>query len=429
MRGLRCGAASGSVPSEIAGKQRVAGTHQGSIETRYSWIVAMTAVTMLSLAAGGPITVVVGLVQIAEDFGSGRSLPSLANSLAYFGTAIGGMVCGVMVARFGQRLVAMIGGVSVALGLMLASFGESWSLLVGLGIGVGLFGNGALFPPMLAYVSLWFDRRRGTALALVASGQYVAGFLWPPIFERTIAIYGWQRTIFGYGILVAAIAVPLAALVLRPPPVQPTTGNFAEKMQPGARVLGMNGNLAFFLLAFCSFLCCIPMAMPASHLVAFCGDLGITASRGALMLSVLTFAAFMARQFWGWLSDKIGGLWTIVFGSLAQILGMLGFLATQNEAGLFFVAAAYGLGFSGIIPAYVLTLRALFPASEAHWRVPTLLFLSLSGMAAGAWLAGYIYDWLGFYAAAWWAGIGFNLLQFALIVFLLQRWRRGLAAA
>jgi MFS family permease len=171
------------------------------------------------------------------------------------------------------------------------------------------------------------------------------------------------------------------------------------------------------------------MAMPAAHLIAFCGDLGITASRGALMLSVLTLAAFMARQFWGWLSDKIGGLWTIVLGSLAQILGMLGFLATQDEAGLFFVAAAYGLGFSGIIPAYVLTLRALFPAAEAHWRVPTLLFLSLSGMAAGAWLAGYIHDWLGFYAAAWWAGIGFNLLQFALIVFLLQRWRRGVALA
>ncbi len=429
MRGLRRGAASGSVRAELIGKQRVAGPDQGSIETRYSWIVAMTAVTMLSLAAGGPIIVVVGLVQIAEDFGSGRSLPSLANSLAYFGTAIGGMVCGVMVARFGQRLVAMIGGIAVALGLMLASFGESWALLVGLGLGVGLFGNGALFPPMLAYVSLWFDRRRGTALALVASGQYVAGFLWPPIFERAIATFGWQRTMFGYGILVAAIAVPLAALVLRPPPAQPTTGNFAEKMQAGARVLGMNGNLAFFLLAFCSFLCCIPMAMPAAHLVAFCGDLGITASRGALMLSVLTFAAFMARQFWGWLSDKIGGLWTVVFGSLAQILGMLGFLATQDEAGLFFVAAAYGLGFSGIIPAYVLTLRALFPAAEAHWRVPTLLFLSLSGMAAGAWLAGYIYDWLGFYAAAWWAGIGFNLVQFALILFLLLRWRRGMAAA
>ncbi|MFM7610441.1 MAG: MFS transporter, partial [Alphaproteobacteria bacterium] len=138
----------------------MAGTHQGSIETRYSWVVAITAVTMLSLAAGGPITVVVGLVQIAEDFGSGRSLPSLANSLAYFGTAIGGMVCGVMVARFCQRLVAMIGGIAVALGLMLASFGESWALLVGLGLGVGLFCNGALFPPMLAYVSLWFDRRR-----------------------------------------------------------------------------------------------------------------------------------------------------------------------------------------------------------------------------------------------------------------------------
>jgi MFS family permease len=167
------------------------------------------------------------------------------------------------------------------------------------------------------------------------------------------------------------------------------------------------------------------MAMPAAHLVAFCGDLGIAASRGAAMLSVLLLCAFLARQFWGWLSDRIGGLWTVMFGSLAQVVGMLGFLATQDEAGLFFVAAAYGLGFGGIIPAYVLAVRGLFPALEAAWRVPVLLFCSLSGMAAGAWLAGAIYDRVGFYAAAWWVGIAFNLVQLAIIAELLRRQRRA----
>jgi len=168
------------------------------------------------------------------------------------------------------------------------------------------------------------------------------------------------------------------------------------------------------------------MAMPAAHLVAFCGDLGIRTSVGAAMLSVLLLSAFVARQFWGWLSDRIGGLWTVFVGGLAQVVGMLGFLATQDEAGLFFAAAAYGLGFGGIVPAYVLAVRELFPAVEVTWRVPALLMCSLAGMAFGAWMAGAIYDRVGFYAAAWWVGIAFGLAQVALIGTLLTRQRGGM---
>lgn len=393
-----------------------------SVETRQSWIIAVTAVTMLALAAGAPLTVVIGLVPISETLGTGRSLPSLATSLAYLGSGLGGVICGLMVARLGQRAVAILGGAAILAGLALASLGHGWSLLAGIGLGVGLFGNGALFAPMVAYVSLWFDRRRGTALALVSSGQYVAGFVWPFVFERAIAAFGWQATMRAYGVLAASVVVTLAALVLVPPPA-PLGGPGAMRSVAGRRVLGMRPNVALGLISVASFLCCVPMAMPAAHLVAFCGDLGIAASRGAAMLSVLLLSAFLARQFWGWLSDRIGGLWTVLVGSMAQVAGMLGFLATQDEAGLFFVAAAYGLGFGGIIPAYVLAVRALFPASEAAWRVPVLLFVSLSGMAFGAWLAGVIYDAVGFYAAAWWAGIGFNLVQLAIIGFLLVRQR------
>ena len=393
-----------------------------SVETRQSWTIAVTAVTMLALAAGAPLTVVIGMVPISETLGGGRSLPSAATSLAYFGSGIGGVLCGLLIARFGQRAVAIFGGASILAGLALASLGQGWSLLAGIGIGVGVFGNGALFAPMVAYVSLWFDRRRGTALALVSSGQYIAGFVWPFVFERSIANFGWQATMLAYGVLAASVVVTLAAIVLVPPPV-PLGGPGAMRVVAGRPVLGMRPNVALGVIAACSFLCCVPMAMPAAHLVAFCADLGIAASRGAVMLSVLLLSAFVARQFWGWLSDRIGGLWTVFLGSLAQVAGMLGFLATQDEAGLFFVAAAYGLGFSGIIPSYVLTVRALFPAAEAAWRVPVLLFVSLSGMAFGAWLAGVIYDAVGFYAAAWWAGIAVNLVQLALVAFLIRRQR------
>jgi MFS family permease len=220
------------------------------------------------------------------------------------------------------------------------------------------------------------------------------------------------------------VVLPLAALVLRPPPLPPVGDGVASGPVPGARVLGLPPNLTLALLALASFLCCVPMAMPAAHLVAFCGDLGIAGPRGALMLSVLLIAAFVARQAWGWVADRIGGLRTLVAGNLCQIVGMAAFLVTQDEAGLFLVAAAYGLGFSGIVPAYVLTVRELFPAREASWRVPALLFLSLSGMAAGAWLAGALYDGFGNYAVAWQVGIVFNLAALALLGGLALRRRR-----
>jgi MFS family permease len=396
-----------------------------SVESRASWVIAVTAVVILSISFGAPLLVVVALRPIAADLGDARSIPALASSLAYLGAGAGGILMGWVAGRTSTRLITMVGGAMVFAGLALASGGAAWQLVLGFGLLVGLLGNGALFPPMMTYVSLWFDRRRGTALALVASGQYVAGALWPALLERLIAAHGWQRVMLGYGVFAAATILPLAALVLRPAP-QPLPGTAAEAGPvAGARVLGLPPNLALGLLALASFLCCIPMAMPAAHLVAFCGDLGISAQQGAWMLSVLLTAAFLARQFWGWVADRIGGLNTLLAGNLCQTLGMAAFLTTQDEAGLFLVAAGYGLGFSGIVPAYVLAVRELFPVSEAAWRVPVLLFLSLSGMAAGAWLAGALYDGFGFYAIAWEVGIACNLAALALLGGLALRRRRA----
>jgi MFS family permease len=187
------------------------------------------------------------------------------------------------------------------------------------------------------------------------------------------------------------------------------------------RVLGWPPNAVFAAMCAAAVLCCIPMAMPQGHLVAFCSDLGISRSMSALMLSVLLGTAFLSRQIWGVISDRIGGLATVLIGSAWQAAAMTAFLLTQNEAGLFIVAAAFGLGFSGIIPAYVLTVRELFPASEAYWRIPTLLLSSGGGMAAGSWLAGLLYDHLGFYAPAFAVGIGTNMLNLLLLSILVGR--------
>lgn len=393
-----------------------------TIETPRSWIVAFTAVAMLSVAQGAPLTVVVGLPQLSEHFGT-RGLPSFASALAFFGMGAGGVLCGWMTQRVGMRLVAMFSGVMLAGGLALASRGEAWQLIAGIGLGVGMFGTGALFAPMVTHVSMWFDRRRGSALALVASGQYIAGALWPPIFESTIASFGWRATMLGFAVLAVGVIVPLAAIVIRPPPIPPPDAPDARVPRKGERVLGMNANLALALLAIASFLCCVPMAMPAAHLVAFCVDLGLGARVGAAMLSVLLFAAFLSRQIWGAISDRIGGIPTVFIGNIFQTLGMVAFLLTTTEAGLFLVSAIYGLGFGGIVPAYVLAVREKFPREEAHWRVPALLFISLSGMGFGTWLAGAIYDRMGSYAAAWAIGIVVNLVQLGLVGFLLLRQR------
>jgi MFS family permease len=396
-----------------------------SVETRASWLMAGVAVLLLSISFGAPLLVVVALVPIAAELDGSRAIPSLASSLAYFGAGLGGIGMGWMAGRFSTRLSAMIGGAMIGAGLLLASGGAVWQLILGYGLLVGLLGNGALYAPLMTYVSYWFDRRRGTALALVSSGQYVAGGLWPVVFERAIEAWGWQRTMLGFGLFSAAVIIPVAALVLRPvPAVAVAPGGAAAGPVRGGRVLGLPPNLALAVIAVASFLCCIPMAMPAAHLVAFCGDLGIAGSQGALMLSVLLTAAFLARQAWGWVSDRIGGLRTVLAGNLCQVVGMALFLTTEDEAGLFLVAAIYGLGFSGIIPAYVLAVRELFPAAEAAWRVPTTLFLSLSGMAAGAWLAGLLHDRFGTYVVAWQVGMLTNLVAIAMVGWCVLRLRR-----
>src|SRR6185437_9227097 len=179
------------------------------------------------------------------------------------------------------------------------------------------------------------------------------------------------------------------------------------------------------------FCCCVPMAIPQSHLVAFCSDVGVPAAQGAAMLSVLQASAFCSRQFWGWMADKVGGLPTLLAGSACQALAIGAFMLTQNEAGLFAISAAFGLGFSGIVPAYVLIMRELYPSSEAAWRVPMILFVSMSGMAFGSWWAGALYDHFGFYGPAFMSGVIFNLMNLTLVGVLVMRhgWGRGMRHA
>ena len=400
-----------------------------SVETKASWAVATAALVTMLMAFGAAWIAAVALKDIAAEVDGVRSIPALAVALAWLGSGLGGILMGWIADRVGTRWTVILGALMIGVGLTISTFGPRWPLWIGHGLFIGVIGLGGINAPMYIYVSRWFDRRRGSALALISSGSYLAGAMWPPLFERVIAGFGWRQTMLWYAVAEIVVIVPLAAIYFRTAPEQILPA--ASSNSPGgkARVLGWPPNVVFAMMCGAAVLCCIPMAMPQGHLVAFCSDLGISRSVGALMLSVLLGTAFLSRQIWGAISDRIGGLATVLIGSAWQAASMTAFLFTQNEAGLFTIAAAFGLGFSGIIPAYVLALRELFPASEASWRIPTLLLFSGCGMALGGWVAGLLYDHFGYYAPAFAAGIGANVFNLLLIGILVGRGRSRTAFA
>jgi MFS family permease len=394
-----------------------------SIETKASWAVASAALFVLAMSFGAAWIAAVALKDIASEVGGSRSVPALASSLAWLGSGIGGIIMSQIAGRIGTRWTVIFGSLMIGLGLAISTLGPPWPLWIGHGLFIGVIGIGGINAPMYVYVSRWFDRRRGSALALISSGTYLAGTVWPPIFQSAIVEFGWRNSMLLYAVAEILVIVPIAAIYFRAPPEasHPVTSSVAGSAR--AQVLGWPPNVVFAMICCAAVLCCIPMAMPQGHLVAFCSDLGISRSVGALMLSVLLGTAFLSRQVWGAISDRIGGINTVLIGSAWQAVALTALLLTQNEIGLFTVTAAFGLGFSGIIPAYVLAARELFPPTEASWRIPTLLLFSGGGMGAGSWIAGLLYDHFGYYAPAFATGVGANILNLLVVCILVGRQR------
>jgi len=382
--------------------------------------VAVAALVTLLMGFGSAWIAAVALKDIAAEAGGVRTVPSLALALLWLFSGLGGILMGRMAERFGTRSVIICGSLMIAAGLVLSAFGPSYPLWIGHAFFMGLVGIGAINAPLYVYVTYWFDRRRGSALALISSGTYLAGAVWPPIFEHVISVTGWRTTMLVYAGVQLVVILPLAAFVFRAPPVQPAPVVPSGGAQSN-RVLGWPPNVVFGMMCVAAVMCCIPMAIPQQHLVAFCSDLGFTRTFGAWMLSVLLGTAFISRQIWGFISDRIGGLATVLVGSIWQALAMAAFLLTLGEVGLITVSAAFGLGFSGIIPAYALALRELYPAKEAYWRIPVVLMCTALGMAAGGSLAGALYDYFGYYAPAFVAGVAANLINVAIVGTLVLR--------
>ncbi len=393
----------------------------GSVEQPHGWVVALVSMTMMAVALGAPYLVIVALKPIAADFGWPRAVPSLCYALVLLGGGVGGLIMGHWADRVGIMPPTFVGALGIALGAWWASAASGMlGLYLSHGLLLGLLGNGAFIAPLLANATRWFDRRRGIAIALVASGQNLAGAIWPPVLRYLTDGYGWRRAFWIYGLIALATLVPLSLAMRRPPPA----AALAAEDRPAPwrqRTLGWPARRVQAMLCLAIVGCCVAMAMPMVHVIAHATDLGHPRARAAEMLSLLLGCAMVSRLLFGLVADRIGGLWTLFIGSAGQAVMLASFTVVHSLVGLYAVSALFGLAFGGIVPSYALIVRELFPPEQAGWRIGAVILFGSIGMALGGWLGGQIFDLTGSYQNAFLVGVAFNLCNLTLVGTLLHR--------
>lgn len=396
-----------------------------AVESPYAWARLWMSLLLMTIGGSGMYSISVVLPRIQQDFGLARGDASLPYTLTMIGFGFGGILLGRLADRAGIMVVVMVGALGLGLGYIAAGLAPGLALFgLAQGLLIGALGTAATFAPLVADTSRWFDRRRGIALAICMSGNYTAGAVWPPVMQHFIDTVGWRQTYIGMGVFCIATMVPLALFLRRRPPAQP-----AAQVVPGAgltasgarRPLGLHPNALLGLLCVAGVACCVAMSMPQVHIVAYCGDLGFGAARGAEMLSLMLGMGVVSRLVSGWISDHIGGLRTLLLGSLLQGIALLMFLPSDGLVSLYIVSGMFGLFQGGIVPAYALIVREYFPAEEAGARTGTVLMATLFGMALGGWMSGAVFDLTGSYRAAFLNGIAWNLLNMTIVGGLLWR--------
>ena len=387
-----------------------------------AWRLLTTLLLML-LGNSGMYVVSVVLPEVQTEFGVSRSDASIPYTLSMLGFGIGGMWMGRWADRFGIARVAALGAVGVASGFVLAGVSGGivgFALAQGL---LGLLGIASTFAPLLADTAQWWNKRRGIAVAVCASGNYLAGTLWPPIAQWGVTQVGWRTTYLCIG-LFCGIGMALLSLRMRtkPPAAAAATVN-RHGVVASDRPFGMSVTQAQWWLSVAGVGCCVAMAMPQVHIVAYCSDLGFGAARGAEMLSLMLACGIVSRLVSGVICDRIGGIRTLLLGSALQGIALMMFLPFDGLVPLYLVSAMFGLFQGGIVPSYAIIVREHFPAKEAGARTGTIIMATLVGMALGGWLSGKIFDVTGSYHAAFINGIAWNALNFGIVWWLYKRYQ------
>jgi MFS family permease len=403
-------------------------TSSSEIESAYAWTRLIAALLIGAVGGVGMWSVAVALPAVQAEFGVARGSASLPYALTMIGLAVGGIVMGRLSDARGVTTPLTIGALMLCVGYALAAQAQNlWQFTLIHGVVIGGLGASSTFGPLVADISLWFQRRRGIAVALVASGNYAAGALWPPILERSIATYGWRQTYIWTGLFCVATILPLVLLMRRPPPLLGSGASTVSAAHPASapvdvtQPLGFSPNGLQYILMLAGIGCCVGMSMPQVHIVAYCGDLGYGVQRGAEMLSIMMAAGIASRLISGWISDRLGGLPTLLLGSSLQGLMLLMYLPFDSLAALYMVSALFGFVQGGIVPSYAIIVREHFPASEAGTRVSAVLMSTVFGMAVGGLLSGWIFDVTGSYRAAFLNGIAWNLMNVSIALMLFYR--------
>jgi MFS family permease len=396
-------------------------------ESPYAWLRLAASLALMTLGASGMYIVTVALPLVQAEFAVNRSDASLPYTLTMIGFGLGGILMGRLADRFGVIVPVLIGTFCLGAGFIAAGFaGSLWQFALAQGLLIGFLGCSATFAPLVADTSLWFHRRRGIAVAICASGNYLAGALWPPVVQHFFDTAGWRQTYMGVGAFCIAAMLPLALVLRRRPPALVTANADGTGHAPAPHSLGLPPALVLGLLCTAGVACCVAMSMPQVHIVALCGDLGFAAARGAEMLSLMLGFGIVSRLASGWICDRIGGLRTLLLGSALQMVALALYLPADDLASLYVVSAMFGLFQGGIVPSYAIIVREYFAPRVAGTIVSIVLTSTLFGMALGGWMSGAIFDLTGSYRAAFLNGIAWNLLNMAIAGLLLLRSRKQL---
>ena len=403
----------------------IASSGHNGVESRYAWTRLAAAVLLMGLGGCGMYAVTVVLPLIQAEFGVTRGAASLPYTATMVGFTIGGILMGRFSDRFGVMRPIMAGALCLGGGLALAACATSlWQFVLIHGLVVGFLGTSTTFGPLVADISHWFTRRRGLAVAICVSGNYLSGTVWPPVMQALFDAYGWRTAYLIAAAACVLVMLPLAWVLRRPAPIGAVEADAAPAKPLSAMPLGLRPAVLQALIVLAGISCCVAMSMPQVHIVAYCGDLGFAAQRGAEMLSLMLGFGIISRMASGWIADRIGALRTLLLGSLLQFVALALFLPFNSLASLYVLSAFFGLVQGGIVPMYPLIVRDYFPASQAGARVSLVLMSTVFGMAIGGWLTGVIFDWTGSYHAAFIHGLGWNVLNVSIAVFMLQRSNR-----
>jgi MFS family permease len=388
-------------------------------DSSYAWSRLAVSLALSVIGGVGLWSAVIVLPTIEAEFGLGRGGASIPYTATMVGFAVGGLLIGRLADRFGIRLPLILGTLMLGAGFLAAAFAASyWQFVLAQALLIGMLGSSVTFGPLVADVSLWFLRQRGIAVAVVASGNYLAGTIWPSILQHAIDLVGWRHAYMAVGGICLATMLPLTLLLRGRAALDDRSGPGCLRSAGGPLPLS-SGRLQA-LLVVAGLACCVAMSMPQVHIIAYCGDLGYGPARGAQMLSLMLGFGVVSRLGSGIIADRIGGLGTLILGSTLQCLALLFYLPFDGLTSLYVVSALFGLAQGGIVPSYALIVREYFPAREAGARVSLVLMATVIGMAVGGWMSGAIYDLTGSYQAAFLNGIAWNLLNMGIALRLLM---------